>query len=191
MAEAAQEEDDEPTDGREIGQWRTRYPKEAWRIIWRELIYLLTLLAIASIALLFIGCALTADRKVSSVALPLIGGNLDRELLKWIAVSISGMLGGIAFDLKWLYHSVAKCIWNEDRLLWRILVPYISAIVSVFLAFMIVSGIIPFLKADSFNSLYFSLGFGFLFGYFSDGVLAALKKIAHGAFGRTGPTSNE
>lgn len=190
MAEAA-EEDGEPTDGRKVGDWQTRFPEGAWRSIWRELFYLLTLLAFASIALLYIGCALTADRKVAAVALPLIGGNLDREFLKWIAVSISGMLGGIAFDLKWLYHSVAKGLWNEDRLLWRIIVPFISAIVSVFLAFMIVSGIIPFLKGESFNSLYFSLGFGFLFGYFSDSVLAALKKFADGAFGRTNTPSNE
>lgn len=191
MTETAREEDGEPTDGRKVGDWKTRFPEGAWRNIWRELIYLLTLLAVSSVALLYIGCALTNDRKAELVALPLIGGSLDREYLKWIAVSVSGMLGGIAFDLKWLYHSVAKGRWNEDRRLWRIIVPFISAIVSIFLAFMIVSGIIPFLKGDSFKSMYFGLGFGFLFGYFSDSVLAALKNFADSAFGRTNAPSNE
>lgn len=183
MSEPACEPTDEPNDGRDCGDWESRYPAAAWRQIVIELSFLFLLLVIASGFLVSIGISLTADRKLNPVSFH--GMMLDRQLLKWIAVALSGMLGGIAFDLKWLYHSVARGLWSRDRCLWRLIVPFISGIVSVFLAFMIVSGIIPFLKGDSFNSLYFSLGFGFLFGYFSDSVLAALKKFADGAFGRT------
>lgn len=174
---------DEPNDGRNCGEWESRYPAAAWRHILLELSFLIVLLLLASGLLVAIGVCLTTDRKVNPVSF--LGYMLDRQLLKWIAVALSGLLGGVAFDLKWLYHSVARGLWSQDRCLWRIIVPFISGIVSVFLAFMIVSGIIPFIKGDSFNSLYFSLGFGFLFGYFSDSVLAALKKFADGAFGRT------
>jgi hypothetical protein len=185
MGEPTDELEGEPTDGREKNSWKTRYEDAAWRQIWIELSFLLVLMFFCSAALVYIGAALTFDRNATEVHLPLTSIVLDRSFLRWLAVAFAGMLGGTSFDLKWLYHSVAKGLWNQDRVLWRIIVPFISGIVSVFLAFMIVSGIVPFLKADSFKSLYFGLGFGFLFGYFSDSVLAALKKFADGVFGRT------
>ena len=149
--------------------------------------YLLFLLIVASACLLLIGLAL-AERPqplIATTTIPLLRLPLDREILRWLSVALAGMLGGIAFDLKWLYHSVAKNMWSVDRCLWRLLVPFISGVVAVFLAFMMVSGVVPFLKGESFKSTYFGLGFGFLFGYFSDNVLAALKNFADSAFGRT------
>ena len=135
-----------------------------------------------------IGCALAGKEAGASwVKLPLVGREVHRDLLKWVAVALSGLIGGNLFVLKWLYHSVAKRIWNQDRLLWRLVVPLASGAVAVFSAFMIYSGIVPFLRAESFKSIYFSMGFGFLIGYFSDNVLAALKNVADSIFGRTDP----
>lgn len=175
----------EPMDGRHLGEWTSRYPAEAWRIIWCELIYLVAVLLTCATALIFIGNALASHPGPNSSTATVLGITVEREVLKWLAVALAGTIGGVAFDLKWLYHSVAKHIWNLDRRLWRLIVPFISGVVSVFLAFMIVSGIVPMLKGESFKSMHFCLGFGFLFGYFSDNVLAALKKFADGVFGRT------
>ena len=108
---------------------------------------------------------------------------LEGRLLQWMSVAFAGMLGGVVFDLKWLYHAVARNIWHEDRILWRVIVPVNSALVSLFFAFMITSGIVPLLDADAFRGVYFGLGFGFLFGYFSDNVIAALQRLAQRLFG--------
>ena len=188
MREAPSTDEPEPTDGRKLGEWKSRYPDEAWRRIWFELGYLIILLLAGSVLLIAIGNALASVRPgTPPILVTLCGVTVEREILSWLSVAIAGMIGGVAFDLKWLYHSVAKHIWSVDRCLWRLIVPLVSGVVAVFLAFMIVSGIVPFLKGDSFKNMYFGLGFGFLFGYFSDNVLAALKKFADTAFGRTNP----
>ena len=45
------------------------------------------------------------------------------------------------------------------------------------------SGVIPFLKNEIFDEYYTLLGFGFVFGYFSDNILAALLNLAAKLFG--------
>ncbi len=72
-----------------------------------------------------------------------------------------------------------------------LIVPFNSGLVSLFFAFMIVSGIVPFLKYESFDDVYFGMGFGYLFGYFSDNVLAALQKLAQKIFGTTNPIDRD
>jgi hypothetical protein len=107
----------------------------------------------------------------------------QRSFLVWICVALSGAVGGATFALKWLYHTVAKGIWNRDRILWRLTVPLISGILALFLGFMIVSGLVPFLNGRSFDNFYVALGFGFFTGYFSDNVLGALQRLALQLFG--------
>ncbi|MCW0016061.1 hypothetical protein [Rhizobium sp. BT-226] len=176
----------DPDDGRDKGEWVSRYPLAAWFQIFVELIYLLVLLVALSSALLYIGvCITNADRKSSFVSMSLFALVVHREMLQWVIVTIAGGIGGVVFDLKWLYHSVARGLWTRDRGLWRLLVPMISAVVSVFLAFIIVSGLLPFFKSEAFRTTYFALGFGFIFGYFSDNVIAALQNFAQKNIGTT------
>ena len=180
------------TDGRPLGNWKSRYCREAWIQICCEMLYLILLLAFCSIILLFIALSISGNVGASEkVELFYFDFTVDERVLRWASVALAGMLGGITFDMKWLYHSVAKHLWNRDRLLWRLIVPLNSSLVALFFAFMIVSGIVPFIKNESFKDLYFGLGFGFLFGYFSDNVLAALQNFAQRTFGTTKPSGEE
>jgi hypothetical protein len=172
------------TDGRAPGNFVSRYPARAWWQIGIEFSYLVGVLAAISVALLYIGALVAADT-------PADAGNLvfgikypeDRRFLIWLSIALSGSAGGTAFALKWLYHSVAKWTWNRDRLLWRLIVPALSGVFAVFVAFMVSAEIVPFLNAKAFDSFYRALGSGFLLGYFSDNVLAALQNLAIRWFG--------
>ena len=61
--------------------------------------------------------------------------------------------------------------------------PFNSAMVSLFTGFLFASGVVPFLKNESFENALTLLGFGFVFGYFSDNILAALHNVAKRVFG--------
>lgn len=179
-------EEPDLTDGRAQGDWRSRYDASAWVQIVAELVYLAVLLLVVSAAILYAGMCITATpRNQTTLQIPLLGITIHREILQWCLVVLSGMVGGIVFDLKWLYHSVAKQMWSRDRVLWRIIVPFVSGIVSVFLAFIVLSGLIPLIRTEAFRTTYFALGFGFLFGYFSDNVIAALQNFAKTYIGVT------
>lgn len=107
----------------------------------------------------------------------------DRRFLIWLSLALSGSAGGTAFSMKWLYHSVAKWTWNRDRILWRMIVPPLSGVFAVFVAFMVSAELVPFLNSKAFDNFYRALGAGFLLGYFSDNVLAALQNLAIRWFG--------
>ncbi|MFD0987840.1 hypothetical protein [Methyloligella solikamskensis] len=177
---------DDPTDGRPVGDWRSRYSGGAWCQICSELAYLLLMLFAAITLLFFIGCSLAAESAEHRIVW--LESAIPEGMLVWIAVGLSGSIGGITFTLKWLYHSVANNIWNQDRVLWRIIVPVISGLVSTFLAFVIFSNIVFLIRGESLGNVFFAMGFGFVFGYFSDSALAWLKKLADSVFGRTDPT---
>ena len=55
--------------------------------------------------------------------------------------------------------------------------------VSLFTGFLFASGIVPFLKDESFENILTPLGFGFVVGYISDNILAALQNLARKVFG--------
>lgn len=177
-------QDDDLSDGRKGGEWKTRYSWTAWLQIILELIFLAGLSFFAFRCLLD-GITIKDESHIEEgyVYSSLLDVHIVEESMKWVALILAGFIGGIIFDLKWLYHSVAKGIWNRDRILWRIIVPFNSSIVSLFTGFLIVSGIVPFLDNRSFDSIYALLGFGFIFGYFSDNILAALQNFARHIFG--------
>jgi hypothetical protein len=171
-------------DGRLTGEWKSRYVSRAWFQIGVEFLLLFLYLAVANY---FLISAITekpeAVARDGFIYSTLFGVYVSEENAKWIALALAGFVGGAVFDLKWMYHSVAKGIWNVDRCLWRIIVPFNSAMVSLFTGFLFNSGIVPFFKNESFDNYYVLLGFGFVFGYFSDNILAALQNLAKKAFG--------
>ena len=110
----------DPTDSRQRLEWKTKYcDPEAQRRIYREAIYLALHLFAAPLLMLILWIEAPkawlrlSDAKYQAVL---------RYGLAWL----SGVLGGTLFDIKWLYHTVAKQLWHADRLLWRLFTPHIS-----------------------------------------------------------------
>ena len=180
------------TDGRKAGDLASRYPISAWVQIVIEFAYLVLVLSFCACMLIRLGIVVTASPcNVCAVALPYLGDSFSRTFLIWLSIALAATSGGACFGLKWLYHSVGKAQWNRDRILWRITVPPVSGVSATFFAFMIASGLVPFLDHNSFNKFYAALGYGFLVGYFSDNVLAALKRFAEHTFGTVDLTPSE
>ncbi len=164
------------TDGRRVGDWHSKYNDEARRCIRAESLYLAGALAIVAtlMFLTWLGLPQKWLRLSEQEAAP-----FSRHTL----AATSGILGGIIFAMKWLYHSVAKQLWHQDRRLWRYFTPIISGGVS----FAMVLAVESF---GVFDPSIVSTGarataFGFLVGFFSDNALAKLAELAQTLFGPT------
>jgi hypothetical protein len=174
-------------DHRHLGDWGSRYSKGAWCQIGIEFGYLVTVLFLSAALLIWIGYYVAAPAPLDKRHVPILGLALeyprDRTFLLWISVGLSGVVGGTSFALKWLYHSVAKALWNRDRILWRLIVPALSGTLAVFVSMLVASGILSLIDSRFFSNFYGAVGAGWLLGYFSDNVLASLQKLAHKWFG--------
>jgi len=172
------EESEDLLDGRDLGDWKTRWSREAWIQILCELAFLFLLLGTGlSIVFFCVIAGTTDDGKF------LTFGKDDRLILLWIATAGSGLVGGCVFALKWHYHCVAKGNWNSDRFVWRITSPIISAVLAIFTAMIIRSEIIPLLKGKELDNFPTLISLGFIFGLFSDNLLASLQNFANKTFG--------
>lgn len=100
-------------------------------------------------------------------------------------VFFTGLIGGTIFDVKWWYHSIAKGLWHVDRRPWRIAVPWIAAVVAVFVHVLFKSDLLGILNPAALDKIHNVLAFGFLVGYFSDSAIAKLAEIAESLFGAT------
>ena len=162
---------DDPNDGREVGEWDTRYPdSKSKNAIIGEAIYLGSVLAISIISIILI----------------IYSDFTDQPTLKIVFGGLSGgILGGSLFSIKWLYHSVAKCIWNIDRRLWRVFTPWISGGLSLAFLLLIESNLISIFDSRSLDTNSTCIGLGFLIGYFSDNAIAKLSELASTLFGTT------
>jgi hypothetical protein len=179
------------TDGRLPGDFASKYSASAWFQILLELLYLLAVLVggILFLAWMAKAVVLATPRGFFPEFLGEIPANTP--LLVWMAAALAGACGGAASALKWLYHSVAKQQWHRDRVVWRIVVPPLSAVLSVFAGLMIVSGLIPFFSRTPFSNPATGAAFGFFVGMFSDNLLAALQKLAFRIFGTVDKTGGE
>ena len=101
------------------------------------------------------------------------------------AFFFSGLVGGAVFSLKWLYHSVAKNRWHKDRLIWRLSVPIMGAVLAVFVTYIFARTFGTSFEPDSLkvSAVLPACGFSFLVGVFADGVLASLERLARSIFG--------
>jgi hypothetical protein len=164
------------TDGRGLGQWRSRYDREAWSYIYWEAGYLAALLLIVLVSMLLVWLKIPQRYlKLSDAMSP--------TFTRYVMAGLSGILGGVLFAMKWLYHSVAKELWNVDRKLWRYFAPIISgglafAAICVTEAFGVFD---PKLVATSARTT----ALGFMVGFFSDNALAKLAEVAQTLFGPT------
>lgn len=172
---------DEPDDGRKLGDWKTRYPElEARNAIKYETRFLIIHFFACPILLAFINSGFLEYSSWLHV-------DHDRlqSFLLMLTAGISGLFGGVLFSLKWLYHSVAKEMWNIDRRLWRFLTPYLSGGVAFVIWVAITSGLFAIFDQAQLQNVSLTMAIGFISGYFSDSAVAKLSEIAQGIFGTT------
>lgn len=170
---------DDPTDNRVPGDWKTRYPdKVAQSKIRWEAIYLaghLLLVPVALIILFLLESTCNTWFNLQS--------DQYKAFLRFAYAWLGGILAGTLFDIKWLYHSVARNLWNIDRRLWRLFVPHISGSLAFAVHLLMSSGIFRIFDQSVLDSLKASLAIGFIVGYFSDTATAKLREIAETLFG--------
>lgn len=167
----------DPTDNRARYDWKSRYDDPtAKKEILREAVYLgILLFALPAVMTFFwLGYPKHLFR---------IADEQYRPLLKYVFAWTSGSLGGVLFDLKWLYHVVARGLWHQDRRLWRIFTPHISGGLSFFVLALVASGGLRIFDGRATDSLSLVMGLGFLVGYFSDSAIAKLTEVAETLFG--------
>ncbi|WP_295794377.1 hypothetical protein [Mucilaginibacter sp.] len=163
----------DPTDGRKAGSWRTRYDTEALPYIWREARYVGFLILIIPVLLIVIH-----QDFFNQISIPHV-------IKKYSYAWIGGCLGGTLFSTKWLYHSVARNVWNQDRFLWRVFTPHISGALAFSFILLMSSGIINLFSPVAMEKSSAVFGVSFLIGYFSDSAVAKLTEIANTLFGAT------
>lgn len=167
----------DPTDNRQRYDWKSKYSDPvARRKIRSEAIYL--------------GCLLFAAPVVMAVfwlgypeRLLQISNQKYNPGLRYVFAWSAGTLGGVLFDLKWLYHVVARGLWNEDRRLWRVFTPHISGSLAFLTLALVSSGVLGIFDTKGAKPLSMAIGLGFLVGYFSDSAIAKLTEVAETLFG--------
>lgn len=162
------------TDGRIRYQWTSGYPHDATVEIWIETAFVALVLAgsLTGILLTWNGTIVfwLKCKTCSSFT-----------LVRYSYFFFSGMLGSVLFGGKYLYHVVARGYWHQDRRLWRVLSPFLSASLAICVAAAIDSGILGLsFRAGSHAAC---VAMGFFSGYFADKALAKMTEISDVIFG--------
>jgi hypothetical protein len=163
---------DDLDDGRALYSPRSRWTRPAKIQIAAESLYLLTVLATTT----WVSLALLSPS-------PTLSQSSNAYLSYAVSALVGGGLGGSLFAIKWLYHVVAKGLWNADRLLWRIFTPLVSGATALSISLFVVSGILIFIDTSVMTSPPALLSTAVLIGYFSDNAIAALAGLAERIFG--------
>lgn len=182
----------DPLDGRQHGEWASRYDAAAKACIRFEAWYLGLHLAIA-LVLVFVFAFLVSGAYAPAVATTTsqsfeADSTAQSLVFGWLHLAfalVGGILGGTVYSIKWLIHVVAKSSWNMDRRLWRIFIPHLSGALAVAFTVLFASGIVGFADDKALNSPWICLGVSFLVGYFSDKATAKMAEVAETVFGGT------
>jgi hypothetical protein len=162
----------EPTDGRDIGKWRTRYDDPiARRQIRNEGLYLVAVIVISMSALL-------------SIALEWPRPQVGLTSVRWESLApyadswLGGAVGGALFSGKWLIHTVGRGSWNQDRLPWRIFTPWLGAGAGFVVVLLSASRVLPLFDADFVRTGAGATGISLLVGFFADRTFSRLEGFA-------------
>lgn len=166
----------DPTDNRPLLDWSSKYPDAARHEIRVEATYLGIILLLVPPMMMFLWL------RKPQTWLALTPTEYD-VVLKYGLAWLAGMLGGVLFDLKWLYHSVARQSWHLDRRLWRVFTPHISGGLAFAMIALLESNLLRLFDQDLVSRSSAVVGFAFLIGYFSDSAIAKLGEIAATLFG--------
>lgn len=180
--------DNDPTDGRDDWNWKSEYPVNIRIVIWCEAAYL-SFWFLLSWGLLF----LVWTNYFECTLVEKVGASAYGAFKQVSYFSLGGILGGLVFGFKYMFHVVAKGRWHLDRQLWRFLSPFMSLTVAVMIASLfgiggelgdtqspIESTLVGSIPVSEISSL---LGLGFVTGYFSDKAIAKMQEIASVMFG--------
>ncbi len=159
------------TDGRDKGDWKSIYPKEAKDQINRELAYLVFLLAVALAAILLNWLGVFTDGLKSPFQ--------QSTLTTYIYYFASGLLGGVTFGGKYLYRVVGRGYWTQDRWVWRFFSPLISMVLGFIIGAMVECGVMESINTSSGAH---TIVIGFLAGYFADEAVGFMCDVAEVIF---------
>ena len=174
MSEKIEEEIDiDNTDSRKRNEVTSRYETSIQKEIWWETFFLISLVFICCILLV---CTWTGYI-FKLVSIPEI---LHVPAKRYLYFSLSGMLGGLTFGMKYFYRVVARGWWNQDRRIWRLLSPLISAIIALMIGILIEASFITTGKVLNGPTI---VSIGFLAGYFADEAVGKMYEIANVIFG--------
>lgn len=167
----------DPTDNRKLLDWKTKYQDpDAQREIRFEARYLAGLLGACPVLLVLLWLRIPESAQW-------ISSEIYRPVLKFGSAWVAGTLGGTLFDIKWLYHSIARQRWHLDRRWWRLFTPHVSGALAFAAVAIISSDILRILDKTATNRMSTVVGIAFLVGYFSDSSIAKLSEIAETLFG--------
>jgi hypothetical protein len=164
------------TDNRKAFDWKSKYPDEAKKQIRLECAYLVVLLFLAPITLFLLWLGYPRSwLALSETQYP----TFAHYAYAWVG----GTLGGTLFDLKWLYHSVAKGLWHLERRLWRMVIPHVSGGLAFAVVLLICSGLFKVFSVGELSRPPVVIITGFMVGYFSDSAIGKLTEVANTLFG--------
>lgn len=160
------------SDGRKPFDSASRYSAELRAEIKNEAVYLIVLLVVALTLTL-----LTVSGKINTL-LHCIAPE-SAAFNKYLLYGFSGMIGGLTFDIKYFYRSVARGYWHQDRKYWRMMLPFVSMVMALIIGAMIEASLIE-QKAVSNSAV---IAIGFLSGYFADDAASKMADVANVVFG--------
>ena len=169
----------DPTDGKTHWEFKSRYPFWTRVQIFSEAIYL-TLLLLVGLCFLF----WIYHGAIALPCLPIHFSELNDQLKRMITFPIAGLIGGAMFGLKYLYRVSARGWWHEDRRIWRLLSPCLSATLATMVGIVIDGGMLgmSYSHSNAGNPYSTLLGIAFITGYFADSALAKLQDVANVVF---------
>ncbi len=180
-----------PTDNRGAGDWESRYndPVAKWWIRF-EAGYLAVHLSAVVITVFCLEFFKLPAAPFSSVSTETALSNplgWEQVLHAWMG----GLLGGTIYATKWLYHVVAKNMWNVDRRLWRLFTPHLSGSLALSFVILLSSGLLVIVDRAELQSKWVCFAISFLVGYFSDNATAKMAEVAQTLFGAKKHTDSD
>ncbi len=151
--------------------WESVYPKEAWRRIrWEGLYLALVLLA-----------AVVVTWLMFYVDMPSHPHPTAKRLL---CCGLGGITGSWIYSIRWYTKAVTGGLWAHDFIVWRLTSPFVGIFLAVSTYLVMETGLlgVTFNKSNADPSTY-AYAIGFLVGLFSDDVMKKLTEVANTLFG--------